>query len=89
MFTTPAIKAIGSKYGKSVAQIILRFLIQSDVVVIPKTTHKERMIQNIDVFDFSLDEEEMKVMASLDLQESAFFSHYDPEMVEFLTGLIR
>lgn len=87
MFTNPAIKAIGDKYGKSVAQVILRFLMQSDVVVIPKSTHRERMVQNFDVFDFSLNEEDMKVIASLDTQESAFFSHYDPATVEFLTGL--
>jgi diketogulonate reductase-like aldo/keto reductase len=87
MFTNPVIKAIGDKHGKSVAQVILRFLIQSDVVVIPKSTHRERMAQNFDVFDFSLDEEDMKTIASLDTQESAFFSHHDPAMVEFMTGL--
>jgi diketogulonate reductase-like aldo/keto reductase len=87
MFTNPVIKAIGDKYGKSVAQVILRFLIQSDVVVIPKSTHRERMAQNFDVFDFSLDEEDIRAIASLDTQESAFFSHHDPAMVEFMTGL--
>jgi diketogulonate reductase-like aldo/keto reductase len=87
MFTNPVIKAIGDKYGKSVAQVILRFLIQSDVVVIPKSTHRERMAQNFDVFDFSLDEEDIRAIASLDTQESAFFSHYDPATVEFMTGL--
>jgi len=89
MFTNPVIKTIGDKYSKSVAQVILRFLIQSDVVVIPKTTHKERMIENLNVFDFSLKEEDMNAITSLDTQESAFFSHYDPAMVEFLTGLDR
>ena len=87
MFTNPVIKAIGDKHGKSVAQVILRFLIQSDVVVIPKSTHRERMAQNFDVFDFSLDEEDIRAIASLDTQESAFFSHHDPAMVEFMTGL--
>lgn len=87
MFTNPVIKAVGDKYGKSVAQVILRFLIQSDVVVIPKSTHKERMIENFNVFDFTLTAEDMKAIAALDEGESAFFSHYDPQMVEFLTGL--
>lgn len=89
MFTNPVIKAFGDQYSKSVAQIILRFLIQSDVVVIPKTTHKERMVENLNVFDFCLKEEDMKAIASLDTQESAFFSHYDPATVEFITGLSR
>ncbi|HBC91499.1 MAG TPA: 2,5-diketo-D-gluconic acid reductase, partial [Pelotomaculum sp.] len=87
MFTNPAIKAIGDKYGKSVAQVILRFLIQSDVVVIPKSTHKERMIENFNVFDFALTAEDMNAIAALDEGESAFFSHYDPQTVEFLTNL--
>ncbi|MCO5385149.1 aldo/keto reductase [Desulfosporosinus sp.] len=87
MFTNPVIKTIGDKYGKSVAQVILRFLIQSDVLVIPKSTHKERMIENFNVFDFALTAEDMNAIAALDERESAFFSHYDPQMVEFLTGL--
>lgn len=87
MFTNPAIKAIGDKYGKSVAQVILRFLIQSDVVVIPKSTHKERMIENFNIFDFVLTAEDLNAIAALDESESAFFSHYDPATVEFLTGL--
>lgn len=87
MFTNPVIKTIGDKYDKSVAQVILRFLIQSDVVVIPKTTHKERMIENYSVFDFVLTAEDMSTIAVLDESESAFFSHYDPQTVEFLTGL--
>jgi len=89
MFTNPVIKAIGEKYGKTVAQVILRFLIQSDVVVIPKTTHKERMIENFNVFDFTLTAEDMNAIAALDEGESLFFSHYDPQTVEYLTGLAR
>lgn len=89
MFTNPVIRAIGEKYSKSVAQVILRFLIQSDVVVIPKTTHRERMVENLDVFSFQLTADDMKTMADLDEGESAFFSHYDPQTVEFLTGLGR
>lgn len=87
MFTNPTLAGIGAKYGKSVAQVILRFLIQSNVVVIPKTTHRERMVQNLDVFDFQLDKVDMETIVSLDTQESAFFSHYDPQTVEFLTAM--
>ena len=89
MFHQPVLAEIGAKHGKSVAQVILRFLIQSGVVVIPKSTHKERMAQNLDVFDFMLTEEDMQRIVELDEAESAFFSHYDPETVEFLTGLDR
>jgi diketogulonate reductase-like aldo/keto reductase len=85
MFANAVIKAIGGKCGKSVAQVILRFLIQSDVVVIPKSTHKERMVENLNVFDFALTTEDMSTIAALDEGESAFFSHYDPKMVELLT----
>lgn len=86
-FTNPQLTAIGEKYGKSVAQTALRFLIQRGVIVIPKSTHKERMVQNMDVFDFTLSDEDMNVIAGLDKAESLFFSHYDPETVTFLTSL--
>lgn len=86
-FSNPVLNEIGQKYGKSVAQTALRYLIQSDVVVIPKSTHKERMIQNMAVFDFALSAEDMAVIKELDQGESLFFSHYDPNTVEFLTGL--
>jgi 2,5-diketo-D-gluconate reductase A len=89
MFSNPTIKAIGEKYGKSVAQVILRFLIQNNIVVIPKSTHKERMVENFDVFDFSLTAEDRETIEGLDEKESAFFSHYDPQTVEFLTSLVR
>ena len=85
-FTNPVLKAIGEKYGKSVAQTALRFLIQRDVVVIPKSTHKERMEQNLDVFDFSLSAEDMETIGKLDKGESLFFSHYAPETVKWLTN---
>lgn len=88
-FTNSVLAGIGEKYQKSVAQIALRFLIQSDVVVIPKSTHKERMMQNIDVFDFVLTDEDMAIIQTLDERESLFFSHYDPETVEMLTSLHR
>ncbi len=86
-FTNPILTEIGQKYGKSVAQVGLRYLIQSDVVVIPKSTHIERMKQNIDIFDFSLSDEDMNRISALDTNESLFFSHYDAESVEFLTGI--
>lgn len=88
-FTNPVLTEIGVKHGKTAAQAALRFLIQSGVVVIPKSTHKERMIQNIDVFDFTLDNEDMATIQALDEGESLFFSHYDPATVEMLTGLQR
>ena len=88
-FTNPVLNEIGKKYGKSAAQTALRFLIQSDVVVIPKSTHKERMIQNMDVFDFVLDDQDMADIRALDEKESLFFSHYDPATVEMMTGLKR
>lgn len=88
-FTNPVLIEIGKKYNKSAAQAALRFLIQSNVVVIPKSTHKERMEQNFDVFDFTLNAEDMTAIRNLDEGESLFFSHYDPATVEMLTGLHR
>lgn len=86
-FTNPTLVEIGEKYGKSSAQVALRFLLQSDVVVIPKSTHKERMEQNISVFDFTLSSEDMAAIRQLDEGESLFFSHYDPATVEMLTNI--
>ena len=86
-FTNPTLVEIGEKYGKSSAQVALRFLLQSDVVVIPKSTHKERMEQNINVFDFTLSGEDMAAIRKLDEGESLFFSHYDPATVEMLTNM--
>lgn len=86
-FTNPVLTGIGEKYGKTAAQIALRFLIQSDVVVIPKSVHKERMVQNLDVFDFTIDNADMETIRGLDEGESLFFSHYDPAVVEMLTNL--
>lgn len=82
-FQNPVLKEIGAQYGKSVAQVALRFLLQSDVVVIPKSTHENRMKENFDVFDFALAEEDMKKIQALDTGKSLFFSHYDPETVEW------
>lgn len=89
MFSNPAIAAIGEKYGKTVAQVILRWHIQRGVVVIPKSTHYERMAENFDVFDFSLSDEDMAAMAALDKKESSFFSHYDPAMVEWFVQMVE
>lgn len=86
-FTNETLKMIADKYQKSVAQVALRFLIQRGVVVIPKSTHKERMIQNFNVFDFALSANDMEEIAKLDKGESLFFSHYDPKIVEYLVGL--
>lgn len=86
-FSNPVLTEIGRKYGKSSAQTALRFLLQSNVVVIPKSTHKERMAQNVDVFDFTLSEADMEAIRKLDEGESLFFSHYDPATVEMLTNM--
>ena len=83
-FKTPELAEIGQAHGKSPAQVALRFLIQSDVIVIPKSTHRERMKQNLDVFDFALSEAEMERLRALDEGQSLFFSHYDPATVEFI-----
>ena len=80
-FTNEVLEAIGRQYGKSVAQVALRFLIQRGIIVIPKSTHKERMIENFNVFDFTLSAEEMEAIGRLDKAESLFFSHYNPEFV--------
>ena len=89
LFEDETLRAVGDKYNKSNAQVALRYLIQLGVSVLPKTVNKDRMKQNIDVFDFELTEEDMNSIAALDKEESLFFSHYDPETVERLTGLVR
>ena len=87
-FNNPVLKEIGEKYGKSVAQVALRFLIRSDVVVIPKSVHKNRMEENFNVFDFMLTEEDMARIEALDGGESLFFSHYDPQTVEWFMSIV-
>ena len=86
-FTNPVLTSIGAKHGKSAAQVALRFLIQSDVVVIPKSTHRERMAQNLDIFNFTLTEEDIDAIRALDEGQSLFFNHYDPATVEMLTNM--
>ena len=87
MFQNETLAAIAGKYGKSIAQVILRWLIQRNIVVIPKSIRKERIIENFNVFDFELTKEDMKKIAALDTNTSCFFSHRDPKMVEWLSGL--
>lgn len=88
-FNNETLAEIGRKYGKSVAQVALRYLLQRGVVLIPKSAHKERMEQNMDIFNFSLTEEDMAIIRQLDTKQSLFFSHYDPQTVEFITSLGR
>lgn len=83
MFEEPLLVEIGKKYGKTAAQVILRWDMQRNIVAIPKSTHIERMEQNFDIFDFELSEEDMAKIATLDKKQSSFFSHYDPKMVEW------
>ena len=89
LFENEVLKTIGQKYGKTTAQVMLRWHIQRGVIVIPKSVHKERMIENFNVFDFSLTEREMTVIAALDNEKSLFFSHYDPEMVKWLINYVK
>lgn len=89
IFTNPVLKAVGDRYGKSVGQTVLRFLIQSGVIVIPKSTHKERMIENLNVFDFKLDDDDMNSIRKLDTGKSSFFNHRDPETVEMFMKWIK
>ena len=88
MFTNPVLTEIGKHYGKTAAQTALRFLIQSNVVVIPKTVHKDRMKQNFEIFDFTLSPEDMAAIEALDGGESLFFSHYSPETVEWFMSIL-
>ena len=81
-FHNPVLTEIGKAHGKTLAQTALRYLIQRGVVIIPKSTHKERMQENLDIFDFELSDDEMQQIAALDLGHSLFFSHYEPKMVE-------
>lgn len=87
LFSNEVLVAIAQKYNKSVAQIVLRWLIQRDVVVIPKSVRKERIVENFNVFSFEIAQEDMDTIATLDTEKSCFFSHTDPEMVKWLGGV--
>ena len=86
LFTNPVLSAIAEAQGKSVAQVVLRWLIQRDVVVIPKSVRPDRMAENFDVFGFTLTEAQMSQIAALDTGASLFFDHRDPAMVSWLGG---
>ena len=89
MFELPELKTIGKKYGKTPAQVMLRWHIQRGIVVIPKSTHIERMEENFNIFDFELTAEDVEVIASLDKHQSSFFSHTNPNMVEWFCKMVE
>ncbi|MFP3392692.1 aldo/keto reductase [Brevibacillus sp. SIMBA_040] len=84
LFQNEVLVSIAEKYNKSVAQVVLRWLTQREVVVIPKSVRKERIIGNFDIFDFELSQEDMESITTLDTKQSLFFSHNDPEMVKWI-----
>lgn len=87
LFSNELLLKIAAKHGKTVAQVVLRWLIQRDVVCIPKSVHKERIAENFDVFGFELGDDDMAAIAALDRPESSFLNHRDPEIVEWLSNL--
>ena len=89
MFTNETLVNIGKKYGKSAAQVILRWLIQRGVIIACKSTHIERMQENFDVFDFELSKEDMEEIRKLDSSDSLFFNHQDPDMVEWFDKMVK
>lgn len=86
LFTDPVLTEIANAHGKSVAQVVLRWLIQREIVTIPKSVRRERMAENLDVFDFTLDDAAMNRIATMDTGASAFFDHRDPAMVSWLNS---
>jgi diketogulonate reductase-like aldo/keto reductase len=87
MFNNKILQSIGEKYGKSVAQVILRWLVQREVVVIPKSVHKERMKENFDIFDFELSNEDLELIGTLDTGKSVYFEHRDPEFLKMINAM--
>jgi 2,5-diketo-D-gluconate reductase A len=88
-FDNPVIAEIAAKYGKTTAQVMLRQHIQRGIAVIPKSTHIERMEENFNVFDFTLSDDDMAKIASLDKAESSFFSHQDPKIIEWFAQMVE
>lgn len=84
MFQNEVLASIAEKYNKSVAKVILRWLTQREIVVIPKSVHKERIIENFNIFDFELSQEDMETITTLDTKESVFFSHREPDFVKWI-----
>ena len=84
LFTNELLRSVGQKHGKSIAQVVLRWLIQRGIVAIPKSVRKERMAENFAVFDFELDGDDLAAIATLDQNTSSFFDHRDPAMVKWL-----
>jgi len=89
IFHNKVLVSVAEKHGKTVAQVILRWLTQRDIVVIPKSVRKERMEENFNIFDFDLDPSDMASIATLETGESLFFDHRDPAMVKFLSTSTR
>ena len=89
LFENPVLAEIGAAHGKSTAQVMLRWNLQRGVAVIPKSVHRERMEQNLDVFDFELTADEMARIAALDTKTSSFFSHADPKMVQWFAQVVE
>lgn len=89
LFTDPVLEKIAAKYGKTTAQVMLRWHIQRGIAVIPKSTHIERMKENFDVFGFTLSDKDMQAIAVLDKEQSSFFSHTDPNMVEWFVKMVE
>jgi diketogulonate reductase-like aldo/keto reductase len=87
IFKNKLLLSLAKKHGKSVAQVILRWLIQREVVVIPKSVHKERIVENFNVFDFELSRKDTDVIATLDSNVTSFFDHHDPEIVKSLSSM--
>lgn len=84
LFQNEALTAIAAKYGKSIGQVVLRWLVQRNIVALAKTVRRERMLENLDVFDFALDDADMAGIAKLETGTSSFFSHRDPEIVRWM-----